>query len=275
MAHSEVFVGATEQQRQAEIQAGRDRVHETMGRMHDTKHYSEIKKRADAQIKEDEERRHQLLTAPGLGDRARLDRAGAEVADQAQTELEAVTHFADRRHRIILGEHSNAVERLEHEDADPKLATQTTLNEVTAQAVNQPTPLANEQGRDTIDRPLNNTLFLDHELELDRPGITPEDRHVPKTREQAEEVARVRVPDAEQVVRPGWHQDQNTTEPVAVATTDPAVIEGNRQIAEQNVENRTVALDAVEDWPDELKADQLVEDAEKPKRGWPKGKPRK
>lgn len=207
MVKEEVMLGAAEQQRRAEIEAGRRRFEENAGRA-DLKRgeVAELRKLGDRQLEEDEERRKAVWEAPPLSSTIERDRAGAEVADQAQTELEALGHLADRADRIVTSEHSNAVERMEHPDADPERAKAVTMDTVTAQAVNQPTVLANERGIPTEVRPLNISDFRDEELELDRPGITPDDRLVPKTREQAEQVAREKTPEPEDVVQPGWHE---------------------------------------------------------------------
>lgn len=189
-----------ENQRLAEIEAGRARVAE----LHDAKDFKRLQRDAEVALEEDMERRRQLYEeVSSVGDKAALDRAGAEVADQAQTELEAVLHLGDRVEKVVTNERQTTLERLEG-DADTTEATLITVDHVTAQAVNQPTILAHDDGQNTEERPLNTSGFPDEVLS---PSLqVPEDRVVPKTRKRAEAVARGKVPPTEEIVRPAFEE---------------------------------------------------------------------
>jgi hypothetical protein len=193
-----------ENRRKMEMEAGRRRVQERMSAAgQKSSEFKDHFKRAEDEIKADEERRERLFNDTPAIDKAEADRAGAEVADQAQTQLEAVQHLADRNEPIIDFRRERIIERLEG-DADPRGAEEVTRDLVTAQAVHQPTPMASMKGLETEDRPLNNSDFRDEELALDR-VTTPDDQHAPKTEEQAREVAAAKVPETEAVVVAGWH----------------------------------------------------------------------
>lgn len=180
--------------RAAEIDTGRARFMERHKSSHDIK---KLLKEADHV--ESEEKKRLKTVAEGVFSNPVRDRAQAEIIDQAQTELEAVQHLADRERKIITLAQELEVEALEG-DADPKAATEVTTDLVTAQAVNQPTVLANERGIKTEDRPLNLTHFADHELSAGT--IIPSEEIVPKTRKSAEHIAKVKVPATEDVVKP-------------------------------------------------------------------------
>jgi hypothetical protein len=202
MEHAETF----EDRRRAEMEAGRSRVVERMQSSQvDDPNFNDRVKAAERQLKEDDKRREELFNAEGLNGQAVHDRAGAEVIDQAQTELEAMGHAADRVEKIITWPQQLEMERQEG-NADPDLATTITTHHVTAQAVNQPTVLANEAGIETEGRPLNTTLgpsgasFSDEALALDRQEA-PSDKVVPKTRKAAEKVAKGKVPHARKLVK--------------------------------------------------------------------------
>lgn len=220
-------------QREAELRAGRERVQERLDRS-DDKHKRNMRDRfksADEERVQDEERRERILNAPGIADKATLDRAGAEIVDQAQTQLEAVGHLYDRQEKVTTAGQQWELEALEGH-ADPEGATELTEDAVTAQAVNQPTVLANNAGIPTEDRALNVTGLRSVE-----PLPVPEERHVPKTRKRAEQIAKAKVPPAERVVKPGWHGDRN--EEVSGATKE------NREVALEVVEEADpVALNA-------------------------------
>jgi hypothetical protein len=217
---------ALDAQRRAEMDAGRARLQE----LHDAAgikdpDFKNRLKDSDETVKEDEARRHELLTfAPGS--QAERDRAGAEVADQAQTELEAVLHFADRQEQIIAGEHQSQVERLDHRTVNIDKAEQTTTDAVTAQAVNQPVVLAHPDGYDTA-KPLNPQDMEEH-LIPDRLVRAPSERYAPRTREKAEKVSRHKVPRVEQVVKQGWHEGKGPDPDAAVkavrAAKDPEAL---------------------------------------------------
>ncbi len=204
-----------EQRRQAEMEAGRARLRElSQAAGHDEKSLAKRMKDADEAIKEDERRRDELLNFRPINAVDR-DRAGAEVADQAQTELEAIIHTADRAEPILTAEHQIAVEELDHPDVDTKRAEVLTTDMVTAQAVNQPVVLANEQGVDTEAKPMNPQNF-DESLIDTRLVTIPEEKHVPRTRKKAEKVSRHKIPKAEEVVVDGWHEGKGPNPDAAV-----------------------------------------------------------
>ena len=204
-----------EQRRLAEMEAGRARLRElSQAAGHDEKALAKVMKNADEAIKEDERRRDELLNFRPIN-AADRDRAGAEVADQAQTELEAILHTADRAEPILTSEHQIAVEELDHPDVDTKRAEVLTTDMVTAQAVNQPVVLANEQGVDTESKPMNPQNF-DESLIDTRLVTMPEEKHVPRTRKKAEKVSRNKVPRAGVVVVDGWHEGKGEDPDAAV-----------------------------------------------------------
>jgi len=204
-----------EQRRLAEMEAGRARLRElSQAAGHDEKALAKVMKNADEAIKEDERRRDELLNFRPIN-AADRDRAGAEVADQAQTELEAILHTADRAEPILTAEHQIAVEELDHPDVDTERAEVLTTDMVTAQAVNQPVVLANEQGVDTESKPMNPQNF-DESLIDTRLVTMPEEKHVPRTRKKAEKVSRNKVPRAGVVVVDGWHEGKGEDPDAAV-----------------------------------------------------------
>jgi len=204
-----------EQRRLAEMEAGRARLRElSQAAGHDEKALAKVMKNADEAVKEDERRRDELLNFRPINAVDR-DRAGAEVADQAQTELEAILHTADRAEPILTSEHQIAVEELDHPDVDTKRAEVLTTDMVTAQAVNQPVVLANEQGVDTESKPMNPQNF-DESLIDTRLVTMPEEKHVPRTRKKAEKVSRNKVPRADVVVVDGWHEGKGEDPDAAV-----------------------------------------------------------
>jgi len=204
-----------EQRRLEEMEAGRARLREIgQAAGHDEKTLSKAIKNADEQIKEDERRREEMF-AFQLINVADRDRAGAEVADQAQTELEAILHTADRAEPILTAEHQIAVEELDHPDVDEKRAEDLTTDMVTAQAVNQPVVLANEQGFDTEAKPMNPQGF-DERLIDTRLVTMPEEKHAPRTRQKAEKVSRHKIPRAKEVVVDGWHEGKGPNPDAAV-----------------------------------------------------------
>lgn len=211
-------------QREAELNAGRQRIQERLDRSDNDQKRTmrDAFKRADEERKQDDERREKVLNAPGIADTAALDRAGAEIVDQAQTELEAIGHLYDRREKVTTVGQQWELEALEGH-ADPEAATEAATDAVTAQAVNQPTVLANNAGIPTEDRALNTTGFAAVD-----PLPIPEERHVPKNRRRAEKIAQQKVPSAGEVVKPGWHGDRNA------------------EVSGATAENREVALEAVD-----------------------------
>src|SRR5215207_5614881 len=205
-----------EQRRLAEMETGRARLRElsqTAG--HDEKALAKVMKNADEAIKEDERRRDELLNFRPIN-AADRDRAGAEVADQAQTELEAILHTADRAEPILTSEHQIAVEELDHPDVDTKRAEVLTTDMVTAQAVNQPVVLANERGVDTESKPMNPHGFEEDIIDPRMFTQMPEEKHVPRTRAKAEKISRHKVPRAEAVVVDGWHDGKGEDPDAAV-----------------------------------------------------------
>ncbi len=212
---------AYDDRRRAELEAGRARLQELheAARKAGVKDSDEkdLKRRfrdADEEIKEDERRRDELLNfRPGNAiDR---DRAGAEVADQAQTELEAVLHNADRQETIIAAAHQIAVEELDHPTVDEKRAEVLTTDMVTAQAVNQPVVLANEAGVDTESKPMNPHDF-DEGLIDPRLVTMPDEKYVPRTRKKAEKISRHKIPRTSEVVVDGWHEGKGPNPDAAV-----------------------------------------------------------
>lgn len=189
-------------QREAEMNAGREKVMQNMAASDLAQRQAkDLIRAADERLKEDEEQRLRILDTSVAVDKREHDQAGAEVIDQAQTALEAVQHLADRQEPIIDFRRANRVERLEDPTVDTEAARQLVTDHVTAQAVNQPTILASEMGQETEGRPLNyGGVYSDDELAL-AVLPTPKDKHVPKTREQAEEIAALKVPETERVVK--------------------------------------------------------------------------
>lgn len=207
-------------QREAELNAGRARIEERLGQINDknaAEHSRRLMKETDKLNKEDLDRRDELLNAPGVEDKMIRDRAAAEIVDQAQTQLEDILHRANRSLPITTVADQLLAERLER-NTDPGAATDATTDLVTAQAVNQPTVLANNAGIPTEDRALNTTG-----LPVD-PIAIPDERHVPKTRKRAEKIAKDKVPPAEDIVKPGWHGDANEPTEVKDVNGDAAVV---------------------------------------------------
>jgi hypothetical protein len=190
-------------QREEEMKRGREAVSSRMARGGGVKDFARMKKEADARLEEDEERRKLILENPEVAaDKALRDIAGAAVQDQAQTLHEAILHLADREEPILDFRRQRAVDELEDETVDLQAARDVTTDMVRAQAVNQPTVLASEEGQETEDKPLNTTLFADSELSFDR-VVLPPDELTPKNVEQADEAAEGMVPSPEQVVGDG------------------------------------------------------------------------
>lgn len=205
-----------EQRRQDEMEAGRARLREiAQAAGHDDKILNKRIKDAEEVIKEDEKRRHELLNFRPTNAVDR-DRAGAEVADQAQTELEAILHTADRAEPILTSAHQIAVEELDHPDVDTKRAEDLTTDMVTAQAVNQPVVLANERGVDTESKPMNPHDFEEDIIDPRMFTQMPEEKHVPRTRGKAEKISRHKIPRAEEVVVDGWHEGKGPNPDAAV-----------------------------------------------------------
>jgi hypothetical protein len=205
-----------EQRRLAEMEAGRARLREiAQAAGHDEKLVNKRIKDADEAIKEDEERRDALLNFQPLNVVDR-DRAGAEVADQAQTELEVILHVADRAEPILTAAHQHAVELLDHPDVDTKRAEEMTTDVVTAQAVNQPVVLANNRGVDTESKPMNPQDFEEDIIDERMFTQIPEEKFVPRTRKKAEKISRHKIPRAEEVVVEGWHEGKGPNPDAAV-----------------------------------------------------------
>lgn len=216
-----------EEQRLAELQAGRNRFAERANFPGNPTDLGAHVKRADQERNADEERRRGLLYATPIYDQATRDIAGAEVADQAQTELEALQHLADRNEPIIDFRRERLIER-QQGDADPAAATATTMDHITAQAVNQPTVLAHEAGQNTEDQPLNTSGRADNTLALDRQQ-KPSDAAVPKTRAQAVRVAKGKTPPAAKVVKEQavvTQDDPEKNEAVAIVAKVPNDVMG-------------------------------------------------
>jgi hypothetical protein len=204
-----------EQRRREELEAGRARLREVaQAAGHDESDLNKRLKEADKVIKEDEKRRDELLQLRPI-DTTDRDRAGAEVADQAQTELEAIIHLADRAEVILTAPHQIAVEELDHPDVDTKRAEAITTDMVTAQAVNQPVVLANERGVDTESKPMNSGDWPEERINT-RLVTMPEEKHAPRTRKKAEKVSRHKIPRAEEVVVDGWHEGKGPNPDAAV-----------------------------------------------------------
>lgn len=193
-----------ESRREAELAAGRRRVEDRSAALikagrADGKQIERSFKDAQRGLDEDLKKREELLDTAKSFTQREADRAGAEVIDQAQTELEAVGHLANNDEPILDYRRQANVERLK-DGADPQAATEITTDVVTAQAVNQPTVLANDAGKETEGRPLNVTDQPDSALALNIQQ-TPEDKHVPKTQAKARKTAKAKVPPAEKVVK--------------------------------------------------------------------------
>jgi hypothetical protein len=187
-----------------------------MARAGRLKEYSQLQKEADAQRKEDEERIKLLREGPGF-DKDLHDRAGACVQDQAQTALEAVLHLADQEEPIIDLRRQRAVETLEDNTVDLGLAQEVTLETVRAQAVNQPVPLANEEGKETEFEPVTGPGAEGFAVNNDA-VVLPPDELTPKTVAQAEEAAEGLVPDVERMIGDG--KVSNDLDPASVESID-------------------------------------------------------
>ena len=220
-------------QRELEMAAGRARIQEREGQLKANRSHAEEIRREEARKQEEEDNNRLAEARDGfISNRVELDRAGAEVADQAQTELEATQHTADRKNKVIDREHENMIEALDHPDVDTALAESITRDVVTAQAVNQPTILANNRGVDTETKPLNVTKhpvsggeWEDDALALDR-QVKPSDATVPKTRPKAEKVAKGKVPPVKQVVKQDFEPDAVKI----VRATDDDILGEGREI---------------------------------------------
>lgn len=217
LSETEAGKSSSMSRREAEIELGRKRFNE--------RHDAKDRKVAIKEVDEAEaERRKELEEAANRDDAAtkrERDRAGAEVIDQAQTELEAVQHLADQEETVITREDEDELERLLG-NADPAAAQAVTKSLVEAQAINQPTPLAAAKGQD-VSKPLNTSGRADEDVALDRQGL-PEDRHTPKTQAQASKVAKGKVPAPKEVVGPGKvvnDDDPSTVKAVKVARAQP------------------------------------------------------
>jgi hypothetical protein len=205
-------------QREAEMERGRQLSRERSALRGDVKDFQHRMKEADARIKEDEDRRHSTIIEPTpAADKTLHDIAAAAVQDQSQTLHEAIIHLADRQEPIIDFRRQKRVDLLEDETVDTAEAHEIAVQTVLAQAVNQPTVLANNQGQDTENRPLNISLFADDELALTR-VVLPPDELTPKTRDQAEEAAVGMVPEPERVVGAG--KVSNDEDPASVESVD-------------------------------------------------------
>jgi hypothetical protein len=201
-------------QREAEMERGRQLSRERSALRGDVKDFQHRVKEADARIKEDEDRRHSTIIEPvTAGDKELRDITGAAVQDQAQTLHEAILHLADRQEPIIDFRRQRRVDLLEDETVDTAEAHEIAVQAVLAQAVNQPTVLANNQGQETEDKPLNISLFADDELALTR-VVLPPDELTPKTRDQAEEAAVGMVPEPERVVGDGKVSNDDNPETI-------------------------------------------------------------
>src|SRR4051812_25057325 len=141
--------------REAEMNLGKQRTHEALKNLKvDDRELKRLQQANREQLEEDEQRRADVA-GESLADKAERDRAGAEVIDQAQTQLEAVGHLKDREEKVLSYDQQRAVEELD--GTDNKGAEAITTDLTTAQAVNQPTVLAANAGQDTENQPLNTT----------------------------------------------------------------------------------------------------------------------
>lgn len=221
-------VGTFLTQRDLELQAGRERLKSIASNAgpQAQKTLTAHQKDAERLLKEDLEQRDRILNAEGTADNLLRDRSGAEIVDQAQTQLEALGHLADREERITTLDQQLAMERFEG-PVDPGEAEAMSADAVTAQAVNQPTVLANNAGIPTEDRALNKTGLPVAQSEV------PSERHVLKTRKRAEKIALEKVPPIQKAVRPGWHGDKNEPTDVTAEFANNAieVVEGADPVA--------------------------------------------
>jgi hypothetical protein len=144
--------------------------------------------------------------------------------DAAQTGLEAYMHLADRVKKVTSVADMRALERFDHEGSDTGAAEEHTELHIVTMAEGQPTPLANERGLETENRPLNTTEFRDEELELGRAAV-PSDEAVPKTRRRAGRRAKELVPDLQLVLKEAAIQsdpkmEENEAVEIVRATND-------------------------------------------------------
>lgn len=283
----QISEGSFPDQRSAELEAGRARLRMFSAQRGEEE--VEARERASAlAIEEDDRQRYETLTRISYPEKVRLDRAASEVADQAQTTLEAALHYGDRRDRfpdepritaagvavpenhtqgrIQTRAQQRAIEELE--GVDTELVHETTKAMVRAQAVGQPTPLAAARGLPTQGRALNISAFEDVELDtVNEPRVIPTDRMTPKTPEQAEEYADARTPAPEQVVKPGWHEPEKALRAgeVAAQQEEAAVARGItldaaaafRAPPNLQPENAFAAIDEVESWPEEVQPPEV------------------
>lgn len=261
-------------QREAELRAGREKVLQNASASELAKKEADrLVREADERIKDDMLRRELILDTSVAMDKTEHDRAGAEIIDQAQTALEAIQHLADRQEPIIDMRRANRVERLEDETVDTTGAQELVTDFVTAQAVNQPTILAEQRGVETVGRPLNNTdgVFTDEELAL-AALPTPKDKHVPKTREQAESIASDKVPPVERMVKEAgivsdYAPERNEAIDLVRAAPDEALsIDG----APETDVRSTTSENAFKK-PSDVQEDALLERAGAKPRGRPAG----
>lgn len=284
MPNMEINFGSVENSRQAEIEAGRARLRE----MHNFRERSaedegQREQDIDAALQEDERLRYERLTAMGTADKAKLDRAASEVVDQAQTQLEAALHFGDRRDRfpeepritaagvavpenhvqgrIQTRSQQRAIEDLAFDNPDNvnmDLVQETTRQIIMAQAVAQPTPLANARGLPTEGRALNISEFADVELDsVHRAEAIPTDRMTPKTPEQAEQFASERTPWPADVVKPGWHEPEKALAAESVPLVRPTDPAATWRAPNLKPENAFAAIEEVERWPEEVQPPEI------------------
>lgn len=185
---------AVEANRSAELEAGRARFNE---RVDDKKVSAELIKAADEALKEDEKRRDELVNAEGLGDKAKRERAQAEVGAQAQEQLGAYLHLSDQKEKITTLGQQLAAERLEG-PVNPKDAEELVRLMHVGGGVNQPTPLAHEKGFPTEETPLTTSGFETADMSLS--VELPSDTAVPKTRHTAAVANQEKIPPVEKMI---------------------------------------------------------------------------
>jgi hypothetical protein len=189
-----------EAQRQAEIEAGRQRFQERSGQQKGEVDTARLTRDADEQQKEDEKRREAIYN-PEIVNKREHDFAGSTLVDASQTMLEAYMHAADRVKKITTVADMRALEAFKFEGAKPEDAEKEAELQVTVMAEGQPTVLANERGEETEGRPRNASRdFTDEELALGRLGM-PSDIATPKTKRQARKRAGENIPPARQVLK--------------------------------------------------------------------------
>jgi hypothetical protein len=214
------------QKRELEMNRGREVSRERAARAGQIKEFQGFVKEADARFKDDEERRRGIIETPETAhDKALRDIAGASVQDASQTLHEAILHLADREEPILDFRRQRRVDELDDPTVDLKAAHEVATQAVVAQAINQPTVLANEEGKETENQPLNVSLFHDDELSMGR-VVLPPDELTPKTHDQAVEAAEGMVPAPERVVGDGKvsnDQYPETVEAVEVFEEAPEI----------------------------------------------------